>query len=538
MSVRAPDTQATALEAEEFLTRHNFRPLVEWMTAEIVLNRPSDPFPFLRGLLDSRIRARGPRGYDPAAHTDYLQDCYANASEAFEAAVLSSEGGDGVVASDAEGEASAVEGGVKVTATRRAAVLDAIVDASSTIAKCTEAEDVARVVRVQLAEIIHADAVVVHLMNTDATLLFEVRDVRDDAEPTAAPKVVVGKGIIGNVGQSGATLYLTKASAHSKYAGDADAEGESVISAALRDAEGAVSGTVTATSVAAGGFTPTCMRVVESLLTAAGSAFVRIANRKAGVFARQQLDATKRALHTLDRIAVASDEAEAQDLVGLLTSALALVCGADACTLWVLTRDGQRLISAGVSSDAQGSRVLQLSEGLAGACASSDATVVVDGASADPRWDAEKEEQSSVRTESALCVPVRAKGGAGAVVGVAQILKGVSPAATSAVHFSTEEQALVNMIVHAAGAVIAVSAMWAALCASSAAACAPHRTAGSPSSFISFPFVSFPSTELSLSLSLRRVRRCDRVNNSRYCVQYPYIHRCVVPSASLTVFHL
>jgi hypothetical protein len=184
------------------------------------------------------------------------------------------------------------------------------------------------------------------------------------------------------------------------------------------------------------------------------------------------------------------------------TSALALVCGADACTLWVLTRDGQRLISAGVSSDAQGSRVLQLSEGLAGACASSDATVVVDGASADPRWDAEKEEQSSVRTESALCVPVRAKGGAGAVVGVAQILKGVSPAATSAVHFSTEEQALVNMIVHAAGAVIAVSAMWAASCASSAAACAPHRTAGSPSSFISFPFVSFPSTELPLSLSL------------------------------------
>jgi GAF domain-containing protein len=445
---RRMSIQATALEAEEFLTQHNFRPLVEWLTAEIVLNRPSDPFPFMRELIDSRIQARGPRGYDPAEHTDYLQDCYANASAAFEAAVLRADEevlGGGETVPEAQPDATG-----KVTATRRAAVLDSVVDATSAIAKCAETEELARLVQVSVGEIIHADAVVVHLMNEDATLLFEV------GQSGGAP-VVVGKGITGQVGQSGETLYLTQASAEAKYAEDAG-DNESVLCAAVRDEDGSVIGTVTATSAAAGGFTRSCLRVTDALLVAAGSAFARIAVRKAGVFARQQLDATKRALQTVNRIASTQDEAEVQDLVGLLTSAMALLSGADACTLWVVSLDGARMQSAGVHSDAQGARVMALSEGLAGACASTGAIVVVSGAASDPRWNAEKEEQCSVRTEAALCVPLRAGGATGVVVGVAQLLKGVSPGATSIVHFSDSEQQLVNMIVHAAGAVVAVRA--------------------------------------------------------------------------------
>eukprot|EP00947_MAST-08B_sp_MAST-8B-sp1_P005098 g5098.t1 len=50
--------------AAEYLQKHNFKSLIEWMTAEVILSRPSDPFPFLRDLLHSKIEKRT-EGYKP-----------------------------------------------------------------------------------------------------------------------------------------------------------------------------------------------------------------------------------------------------------------------------------------------------------------------------------------------------------------------------------------------------------------------------------------------------------------------------------------
>ena len=35
--------------ANEYLSRNKFKSLVEWLTAEVILNRPEDPLAFVQG---------------------------------------------------------------------------------------------------------------------------------------------------------------------------------------------------------------------------------------------------------------------------------------------------------------------------------------------------------------------------------------------------------------------------------------------------------------------------------------------------------
>ena len=67
--------------AAEYLQFHNFKSMVEWMTAEVILSRPDDPFQFLGGLLRSKVKSRGGADYDPAGTTDLVRQCYALAAE-------------------------------------------------------------------------------------------------------------------------------------------------------------------------------------------------------------------------------------------------------------------------------------------------------------------------------------------------------------------------------------------------------------------------------------------------------------------------
>ena len=50
------------------------------MTAEVILSRPSDPFPFLRDLLHGKIQTR-PDGYKPEDNSNFVQECYKEASD-------------------------------------------------------------------------------------------------------------------------------------------------------------------------------------------------------------------------------------------------------------------------------------------------------------------------------------------------------------------------------------------------------------------------------------------------------------------------
>ena len=44
------ETQQEIEGAAEYLQYHNFKSLMEWMTAEMILSRPEDPFQFIKQL--------------------------------------------------------------------------------------------------------------------------------------------------------------------------------------------------------------------------------------------------------------------------------------------------------------------------------------------------------------------------------------------------------------------------------------------------------------------------------------------------------
>ena len=70
----------SAEDAADYLSRTNFKSLIEWLTAEAILSRPDDPLPFLRDLVQQKVAERPEPLYKPTDATDYVRKCYAEAS--------------------------------------------------------------------------------------------------------------------------------------------------------------------------------------------------------------------------------------------------------------------------------------------------------------------------------------------------------------------------------------------------------------------------------------------------------------------------
>ena len=75
------ETQQEIEGAAEYLQYHNFKSLMEWMTAEMILSRPEDPFQFIKQLMRKTIKKRLGDPYKPEDNVDLVRQCYAEASE-------------------------------------------------------------------------------------------------------------------------------------------------------------------------------------------------------------------------------------------------------------------------------------------------------------------------------------------------------------------------------------------------------------------------------------------------------------------------
>lgn len=58
-AARATSRAIRSQEASTYLARTNFKSLIEWLTAEAILNRPEDPVVFVRDLIDLKLSERG-----------------------------------------------------------------------------------------------------------------------------------------------------------------------------------------------------------------------------------------------------------------------------------------------------------------------------------------------------------------------------------------------------------------------------------------------------------------------------------------------
>jgi transcription termination factor Rho len=67
-------------KAVDYLSRVNWKSLVEWLTAEVILNRPNDPIQFSRDILGLKLAELTSSEYQPENVTSWLRSCYTEAS--------------------------------------------------------------------------------------------------------------------------------------------------------------------------------------------------------------------------------------------------------------------------------------------------------------------------------------------------------------------------------------------------------------------------------------------------------------------------
>jgi hypothetical protein len=67
-------------KATDYLSRINWKSFVEYLTAEVVLNRPADPLQFCRDIIGAKLADRGNAEYRPEQITDWLRNCYTEAT--------------------------------------------------------------------------------------------------------------------------------------------------------------------------------------------------------------------------------------------------------------------------------------------------------------------------------------------------------------------------------------------------------------------------------------------------------------------------
>ena len=71
---------ASVEKATEYLSRVNWKSMIEWLTAEAILNRPRDPLQFCRDVLGTKLAQRGGTDFRPEQVTDWLRGCYTEAT--------------------------------------------------------------------------------------------------------------------------------------------------------------------------------------------------------------------------------------------------------------------------------------------------------------------------------------------------------------------------------------------------------------------------------------------------------------------------
>lgn len=80
MYIREIMSAISSEKATEYLNRVNWKSLVEWLTAEAILNRPVDPLQYCRDLLGGKLAERGGMDFRPEQITDWLRNCYTEAT--------------------------------------------------------------------------------------------------------------------------------------------------------------------------------------------------------------------------------------------------------------------------------------------------------------------------------------------------------------------------------------------------------------------------------------------------------------------------
>lgn len=195
-------------KSTDYLTRVNWKSLVEWLTAEIILNRPIDPLQYCRDLLGVKLADRGGADFRPEAITEWLRSCYT------EATALVDE--HGIIHGKATEVPAQSLPEMVAELKKKVEGMQRLIDASQTIATldpylATEniISETRRILRCDRATIFTLDPI------TNELVLHVAEGAKDIRVP-------VGQGIAGTVAATGETINIVDAYSDPRFSSNAD----------------------------------------------------------------------------------------------------------------------------------------------------------------------------------------------------------------------------------------------------------------------------------------------------------------------------
>lgn len=385
----------STMSAAEYLASTNFKSMVEWLTAEVLFNRPEDPLAYVQKAVSAKLQARGSAPYSAKDNDTYLQETYEDPSI--------------VAAAPAAAGAGASDSYDDEVLTQRLALLEKVISASRAIAMELNPLEANKTIISECCNIIEADRATLFRLDEESKELELLV-----AEGAKSIRVPLGTGIAGTVGATGEVINIPDAYADSRFDSSHDSatgyKTQSILCAPVRDGLDRIVGVIQAINCAHGPFNDIDQEIITVLAAQAGVALKNAELYQESVRSREKV----RSL--LEIIKAMHSNLGINSLMFTITTRAHKMVDADRCTFFIANHNTNELWAMQGEVDIR----IPIDKGIAGAVATTQEIINIPDAYSDDRFNQDIDKASGYRTRSILCMPLI--GTAEKVVGVIQVI--------------------------------------------------------------------------------------------------------------------
>lgn len=388
---------------------------------------------FCRQMLDKKIQARGGSAFDPEQATEYVRQCYADAS-----ANADENGRIQAKQSSTGSEVADVDG-----LTNRLALLESLIEACRTIATKLNPHEATQAIVSQTIKVLEADRATIFILDplTQELVLMVAEGARNIRVP-------LGKGIAGSVAENGMITNIKDAYQDERFDSSNDRntgyQTKTILCGPIRDQSDNIVGVLQVINKKDGTFSDLDSEMLTILSTQAG-----IALKNAELF--NQMDRSRAKFRSLlDIIVAMQTDMGTNSLIFTMTQRSPSVVGADRCTIFMVDQDNKELWAMQGEVNVR----IPMNAGIAGEVATTGKIVNIPEAYDDKRFNQEVDKKTGYRTRSILCMPIKA---GAEVVGVIQLLnKNEGP-------FDEEDEEVMSSFLSIAGPILKNSHLYTAV---------------------------------------------------------------------------
>lgn len=421
-------------KSADYLTRVNWKSLVEWLTAEVILNRPIDTLQYCRDLLGIKLASRTSIEFRPEVITDWLRNCYT------EATALVDEHG---IIHGKSVETAQQNLAEQVTELKRKnEAMQKLLDALTSIATLDPFQATENIIS-ETRKILSCDRATIFTIDSLSNEL-----VLHVAEGARNIRIPVGQGIAGTVAATGETINIVDAYSDPRFSSAADKSSgyrtTTILCMPIKGLDGVIVGVLQAINKKDAVFNATDEEVLRLLANQAGVALQNANLYKSAEFSRDKF----RSL--LDIIRAMQGEMGVNSLIFTITQRTIRVVDADRCTLY-LVDNVQRALYA-----MQGEVNIRISmdEGIAGMVATAGNVLNIPDAYDNPAFNQSIDKKSGYRTKAILCMPIKCED---QVIGVLQLINKVADPGV----FTVDDENTMSIFLAIAGPILAASNLYA-----------------------------------------------------------------------------